>query len=55
MKYINELIIKLGNWLIKHDIYTLTDDEKYQLKLKAENSYLQYKRKQREELINGRV
>lgn len=49
MKYFNELVIKLGNWLIKHNIYTLTDDEKYQLKLKAENAYLHYKKKQRSE------
>lgn len=52
MKYINKLIIKLGGWLIKHNIYTLTDDEKYQLKLKVENDYIQYKRKQREKLID---
>jgi len=55
MKHINKLVIKLGNWLIKHNICVLSDDEKYQLKLNAENAYLQYKKKQREDLLNDRT
>ena len=45
IKFLYKLLIKLGNWLIKHNIYTLTDDEKYNIKRKVQNDYLKNKKK----------